>query len=150
MIVASRLENTLNKSDILQLYLNSAYLGRGSWGIRDGFAQLFRQVGEEPTLAEGAMLAGLLKGPSFYDPDRNPGRAKERLAYVLGRMKDNGYITADQKDQALSRPQNSWPSSGRTATAASTSLTMSAAKRSPMALESLTASLATVRSTVKH
>src|SRR5579862_9281940 len=56
------------------------------------------------TLAEGAMLAGLLKGPSFYNPDRNPGRAKERLAYVLGRMKDDGYITADQKDQALSAP----------------------------------------------
>ena len=50
------------------------------------------------------MLAGLLKGPSFYNPDRNPGRAKERLAYVLGRMKDDGYITADQKDQALSAP----------------------------------------------
>ncbi len=104
MIVASRLEATLNKNDILQLYLNSAYLGRGSWGVEMASRSYFGKSAKDLTLGEGAMLAGLLKGPSFYNPDRNPGRAKDRLAYVLGRMKDDGYITADQKDQALAAP----------------------------------------------
>jgi penicillin-binding protein 1A len=104
MIVASRLEGTLSKNDILQLYLNSAYLGRGSWGVEMASRSYFGKSAKDLTIAEGAMLAGLLKGPSFYNPDRNPGRAKERLAYVLGRMKDDGYITADQKDQALAAP----------------------------------------------
>jgi penicillin-binding protein 1A len=104
MIVASRLEGTLSKNDILQLYLNSAYLGRGSWGVEMASRSYFGKSVKNLTLGEGAMLAGLLKGPSFYNPDRNPGRAKERLAYVLGRMKEDGYITADQKDQALAAP----------------------------------------------
>ncbi len=49
------------------------------------------------------MLAGLLKGPSYFNPDRHPDRAKERLAYVLGRMQEDGVISAEQKDQALAR-----------------------------------------------
>jgi penicillin-binding protein 1A len=104
MIVASRLESTLSKNDILLLYLNSTYLGRGSWGVEMASRSYFGKSAKDLTLAEGAMLAGLLKGPSYYNPDRNPGRAKERLAYVLGRMKDDGYITADQKDRALAAP----------------------------------------------
>ena len=47
------------------------------------------------------MLAGLLKGPNFFNPDRHPDRAKERLAYVLGRMQEDGVISAEQKGQAL-------------------------------------------------
>ena len=47
------------------------------------------------------MLAGLLKGPSYFDPDRHPDRAKERLAYVLGRMQEDGVIDAQQKEHAL-------------------------------------------------
>jgi len=101
MIVASRLESTLSKNDILQLYLNSAYLGRGSWGIEMAARSYFGKSAKDLTIGEGAMLAGLLKGPNYYNPDRNPARARERLAYVLGRMKDDGYITADQKDTAL-------------------------------------------------
>jgi penicillin-binding protein 1A len=104
MIVASRLESTLSKSDILQLYFNSTYLGRGSWGVEMAARGYFGKSAKDLTLGEGAMLAGLLKGPSYYNPDRNPGRAKDRLAYVLGRMKDDGYITAEQKDQALIAP----------------------------------------------
>jgi penicillin-binding protein 1A len=105
MFVASRLESTLSKNDILQLYLNSAYLGRGSWGVEMAARSYFGKSAKDLTLGEGAMLAGLLKGPSFYNPDRNPARARERLAYVLGRMKDDGYITADEKDKALSPPK---------------------------------------------
>ena len=98
MIVASRLENTLSKNEILELYLNSAYLGRGSWGVEMAARSYFGKSAKDLTLAEGAMLAGLLKGPSFYNPDRHPDRAKERLVYVLGRMQEDGVITAEQKD----------------------------------------------------
>src|SRR5579863_9474410 len=100
MIVASRLENTLSKNDILELYINSVYLGRGSWGIEMAARSYFGKSAKDLTLAEGAMLAGLLKGPSFYNPDRHPDRAKERLTYVLGRMQEDGVIGAEQKNAA--------------------------------------------------
>src|ERR1700733_13143028 len=100
MIVASRLENTLSKNEILELYLNSAYLGRGSWGIEMASRSYFGNSAKDLTLGEGAMLAGLLKGPSYFNPDRHPDRAKDRLNYVLGRMQEDGDIPAGQKDQA--------------------------------------------------
>ena len=104
MIVASRLENTLGKNEILGLYLNSAYLGRGSWGIEMAARSYFGKSAKDLTLTEGAMLAGLLKGPNYYNPDRHPDRAKERLAYVLERMQEDGAISAAQKDAALGAP----------------------------------------------
>src|ERR1700722_19981351 len=99
MIVASRLEHTLSKSEILELYLNSAYLGRASWGIEMAARSYFGKSAKDLTLPEGAMLAGMLRGPSFYNPDRHPDRAKDRLAYVLGRMQEDGVINAGQKQQ---------------------------------------------------
>jgi penicillin-binding protein 1A len=104
MIVASRVESTLSKPEILELYLNSAYLGRGSWGVEMAAQSYFGKSSKNLTLAEGAMLAGLLKGPSFFNPDRHPQRAKERLAYVLGRMQEDGVISAEDKDLALAAP----------------------------------------------
>jgi penicillin-binding protein 1A len=104
MIVASRLETTLSKNEILELYMNSAYLGRGSWGVEMAAHSYFGKAAKDLTPTQGALLAGLLKGPNFYNPDRHPDRAKERLAYVLGRMQDDGVITATQKDQALAAP----------------------------------------------
>ena len=100
MIVASRLESTVSKNDILELYINSVYLGRGSWGIEMAARSYFGKSAKDLTLPEGAMLAGLLKGPSFYNPDRHPDRAKERLIYVLGRMQEDGVISAEQKSTA--------------------------------------------------
>jgi penicillin-binding protein 1A len=101
MIVASRLEGTLSKNEILELYLNSAYLGRGSWGIEMAARSYFGKFAKDLSLPEGAMLAGLLKGPNYYNPDRHPDRAKERLGYVLQRMQEDGTINAAQKDEAL-------------------------------------------------
>src|SRR5271170_5386855 len=101
MIVASRLENTLSKNEILELYLNSAYLGRGSWGIEMASRSYFGKSAKDLTAGEAAMLAGLLKGPNYFNPDRHPDRAKERIAYVIGRMAEDGVISAAQKDQAL-------------------------------------------------
>src|SRR2546427_6166495 len=85
MVVASRVERTLSKVEILELYLNSVYLGRGSWGIELAARSYFGKTAKELTLEEGALLAGLTKGPSHLSPDRHPGRARERLAYVLSR-----------------------------------------------------------------
>ena len=89
MIVASRLEKTLSKAELLELYLNSVYLGRGSWGIELAARSYFGKPAKELTMAEGALLAGLTKGPNFFNPDRHPGRAQERLAYVLSRMRED-------------------------------------------------------------
>jgi penicillin-binding protein 1A len=101
MVVASRLEGTLSKNEILELYLNSAYLGRGSWGIEMAARSYFGKSTKDLSLPEGAMLAGLLKGPNYYNPDRHPDRAKERLGYVLQRMQEDGTISTAQKDEAL-------------------------------------------------
>jgi penicillin-binding protein 1A len=99
MIVASRLESTLSKNEILELYLNTAYLGRGSWGVDMAARSYFGVTAKNLTLAQGAMLAGLLKGPNYFNPDRHPDRAKERLGYVLGRMQEDGAISTAQKEQ---------------------------------------------------
>jgi penicillin-binding protein 1A len=90
MIVATRLERTLSKGEILELYLNSIYLGRGAWGIELAARNFFGKSASALTLQEGAMLAGLPKGPTYYGPDRHPDRAQERLAYVIGRMREDG------------------------------------------------------------
>ena len=106
MIVASRLENTLSKNEILELYMNSAYLGRGAWGVEMAARVYFGKSAKALTLPQGAMLAGLLKGPSFFNPGRHPDRARDRLAYVLGRMQEDGVISAAEKDSgAASLPQ---------------------------------------------
>ena len=71
MIVASRIEQALTKDEILELYLNSIYLGRGAWGIEMAARSYFgsrRRADRD----EGALLAGLTKGPNYYSPDRHP------------------------------------------------------------------------------
>jgi penicillin-binding protein 1A len=94
MVVASRLESTLGKAEILELYLNSIYLGRRSWGIELAARSYFGKPVKELTLEEGALLAGLTKGPNYLSPDRHPRRAQERLAYVLSRLREDGVVTA--------------------------------------------------------
>src|SRR5262245_19150423 len=86
MVVAARLEQTLSKDAILELYLNSIFLGRGAWGVEMAAQSYFGKSAKALTVAEGAMLAGLAKGPNFYSPDRYPDRARERVTYVLNRM----------------------------------------------------------------
>ena len=97
MIVASRVEHTLSKAEILELYLNSVYLGRGSWGIELAARSYFGKQAKDLTLEEGALLAGLTKGPNSFNPDRHPGRAQERLAYVLSRMQEDEANPAEQQ-----------------------------------------------------
>ena len=101
MIVASRVEHALSKAEILELYLNSVYLGRGSWGIELAARSYFGKPAKELTVEEGALLAGLTKGPNYFSPDRHPGRAQERLAYVLSRMREDGILAQEQPGRGL-------------------------------------------------
>ena len=103
IVVASRLERALSKPEILTLYLNSIYLGRGSWGIEMAARSYFGKHASELTLAEGAVLAGLTRGPSYYNPDRYPSRAQQRMGYVLDRLHDDDEITLEQKRQAVAQ-----------------------------------------------
>jgi penicillin-binding protein 1A len=95
--VASRVEHALSKAEILELYLNSVYLGRGSWGIELAARSYFGKGVKDLTLEEGALLAGLVKGPNYLCPDRHPGRAQERLAYVLSRLREDGLIPGGEQ-----------------------------------------------------
>jgi len=100
MIVAGRIEKSLSKNEILEIYLNSIYLGRSTWGVELAARAYFGKRARELTLSEGAFLAGLTKGPAYYNPDKYRGRAQERLGYVLTRMKEDNAITAEQMTAA--------------------------------------------------
>lgn len=93
MIVAARLEKLLSKPQILGLYLNGIYLGRGAYGIEMAAQSYFGKPVGQLTLPEAALLAGMPKGPNFYSPDKYPERARERRGYVLARLKEEGVIT---------------------------------------------------------
>src|SRR5499427_7917441 len=105
VIIASRVEHTLTKAEILETYLNSIYLGRGAWGIELAARTFFGKPAAALTVTEGAMLAGLTKGPSYYSPDRHPDRAQDRLAYVLARMQEEGDAGAAQVPAKSALPQ---------------------------------------------
>ncbi len=89
MIVASRLESTLSKNEILELYLNSAYLGRGSWGVEMAARSYFGKSAKDLTPAEGAMLAGLLKGPNYLQ-SRPPSRSRQGTSRLCARPHAGG------------------------------------------------------------
>jgi penicillin-binding protein 1A len=101
MIEASRIERELGKDEILELYLNSVYLGRGSWGIELAAQAYFGKSADALEPTEGAFLAGLTKGPNYFNPDRHPARARERLAYVVNRMQEDGVATVELPDRRL-------------------------------------------------
>jgi penicillin-binding protein 1A len=103
-ILALRLEQTLSKERILELYLNEIYLGRGSYGVAAAALNYFNHSLDELTVAEAAYLAALPKAPSTYDPVRNPEPAKIRRDYVIGRMLDDGYVTQEQATAAMAEP----------------------------------------------
>ena len=103
-ILAFRLEHALSKDRILELYLNEIYLGHGSYGVAAAALNYFNKGLNELTLSEAAFLAALPKAPANYDPDRYPERAVARRNWVLERMRENGFITAEQAAEARNEP----------------------------------------------
>ena len=103
-ILAFRLESTLSKQQILEIYLNSIFLGRNAYGIQAASRAYFDKDVNELTLPDAAYLAVLPKAPSNYDPVRATQKALDRRNYVLREMYRNGYITEDQWKSAAAMP----------------------------------------------
>ena len=100
-LLAFKIEHSLNKEQILELYVNQIYLGQRAYGFGAASQTYFGKALDQLNLAEIAMLAGLPKAPSMYNPISNPQRAKQRQQYVLRRMTELGYITAAQYEDAF-------------------------------------------------
>ena len=103
-ILAYRIEDTLTKQQILELYLNSIALGRNAFGVEAASHAYFDKELDELSLAQMAYLAILPKGPSNYSPDRFADRALTRRNWVLGEMLRNGFINQAQRDAAVAEP----------------------------------------------
>ena len=103
-IMAFRLEDTLTKQQILELYLNSIFLGRNAYGIQAASRAYFDKDVNELTLPEAAYLAVLPRAPANYDPERATQKALDRRSYVLREMYRNGYITEEQYKAAGATP----------------------------------------------
>ncbi|WGS49604.1 penicillin-binding protein 1A [Paraburkholderia sp. D15] len=104
MLLAYKIESKLTKDQILEVYMNQIYLGQRAYGFASAARVYFGKDMKDLTLAESAMLAGLPKAPSAYNPVVNPKRAKIRQEYILQRMYELHYITQEQYDEASKQP----------------------------------------------
>ena len=101
LILAVWLEMKYSKEEIISMYLNRVYLGAGAYGVDGAARRYFDKPAEDLTIAEAAMIAGLLKAPTYYAPTTSIERAQARAATVVDAMLDQGYIT--EKDALLAR-----------------------------------------------
>ena len=104
MLLAFKIESSLTKSQILELYINQIYLGQRAYGFASAARIYYGKTLEGLSLAEIAMLAGLPKGPSIFNPVANPARAKLRQQYVLRRMRELNVISAEEQANADKQP----------------------------------------------
>jgi penicillin-binding protein 1A len=104
MLLAYKIERALTKDQILEVYMNQIYLGQRAYGFASAARVYFGKDLKDITLAEAAMLAGLPKAPSAYNPIVNPKRAKVRQQYILERMLELHFITQEQFDEASRQP----------------------------------------------
>ncbi len=104
MLLAYKIERELTKDQILEVYMNQIYLGQRAYGFASAARVYFGKDIEHITLAQAAMLAGLPKAPSAYNPVVNPARAKLRQQYILQRMLALHEITGSQYDSAVAEP----------------------------------------------
>jgi 1A family penicillin-binding protein len=111
--LARRLEATLTKQQILEMYLNVIYLGNGTYGIEAASRDLFGKSAGRLSLAESATLAGLAKGPSIYAPRRHPERAVARRDLVLSLMVREGYVSPAVAARARAEPLRLAPAEWR-------------------------------------
>jgi len=103
-LLAFKIESNLSKDQILELYINQIYLGQRAYGFAAASQIYFGKSLDKLTLGEAAILAGLPKAPSAYNPVANPQRARQRQQYVLRRMKELGHITEQQLAEATKAP----------------------------------------------
>lgn len=99
-ILATRIEKNLTKDQILYIYLNQIYFGNRAYGVAAAARNYFHKDLKDLNLAEMALIAGLAKAPSLFNPVVNPIKAKQRMAYVLDRMADEGYVNRDEAEEA--------------------------------------------------
>ncbi|WP_409993826.1 penicillin-binding protein 1A [Roseateles koreensis] len=100
ILLALKIEHALSKEKILEIYMNQIFLGHRAHGFAAASEVYFGKPLKDITIAEAAMLAGLPKAPSAYNPINNPRRANIRQQYIIERMLENGFITAEQRDLA--------------------------------------------------
>ena len=106
LIIAHRIEKTITKNEILEMYLNAVYLGSGAYGVQSASKTYFDKDISQLTLAEKALIAGLPQAPSVYTPLRNPDKAIKRRNAVLRKMYRNNCITKEQYETAKEEPLN--------------------------------------------
>lgn len=106
IFLARKIEQNLSKEEILALYVNKIFLGKNAYGIAAAAKIYYNKSLDELSLAQMAMLAGLPKAPSKYNPVANPERALERRNWILGRMLQLGYISQSQYQAAVAEPIN--------------------------------------------
>ncbi|HYE70346.1 MAG TPA: penicillin-binding protein 1A, partial [Aquabacterium sp.] len=100
VLLTFKLEHLLSKDQILEIYMNQIFLGNRSYGFAAAADTYFGKAMKDLTIAEAAMLAGLPQAPSANNPISNPKRARSRQLYIIERMEENGFITADQAEAA--------------------------------------------------
>ena len=100
ILLTFKLEHLLTKDQILEIYMNQIFLGNRAYGFAAASEAYFGKALKDITVAEAAMLAGLPKAPSAYNPISNPKRARSRQLYIIERMLENGFITAQEADTA--------------------------------------------------
>ena len=103
ILLALKIESLLSKDQILEVYMNQIFLGQRANGFAAASEIYFGKPLKDVTVAEAAMLAGLPKAPSAYNPISNPKRATQRQRYIIERMFETGFITEEQHDQALAQ-----------------------------------------------
>jgi penicillin-binding protein 1A len=96
ILLTYKLEHLLSKDHILEIYMNQIYLGQRAYGFAAASETYFGKPLKDISIAEAAMLAGLPKAPSAYNPISNPKRARARQLYIISRMLDNGFITEEE------------------------------------------------------
>ena len=106
MMMAIQIERRFTKEQIFTLYANQIFLGHGVYGFEAGSEFYFGKPAKDLTIEEAALLAGLPKGPSAYSPINNPEKALRRRNLVINNMMEDGRITAQQAQEAKSRPLN--------------------------------------------
>lgn len=104
IVLAWQLEKRMSKDEILTAYLNTVYFGNGAYGVGSAAQAYFSKDVGELTLAEGALLAGVIKSPSRYAPHLHPENAVERRNRILDAMAGQGKISPETRDEAVAEP----------------------------------------------